>query len=47
MATRQGQLYKDEFFAWTRDQAQALRRLAEERWNGPLELEHLAEGWRA
>ena len=43
MATRQGQLYKDDFFAWTRDQAGALRRLAEERWNGPLDLEHLAE----
>jgi Domain of unknown function DUF29 len=43
MATRRGQLYKDDFFAWTRDQAQALRRLAEERWNGPLDLDHLAE----
>ncbi len=43
MATRQGQLYKDDFYAWTRDQAQALRRLAAERWNGPLDLEHLAE----
>jgi Domain of unknown function DUF29 len=43
MATRQGQLYKDDFFGWTRDQAQALRRLVEERWNGPLDLEHLAE----
>jgi hypothetical protein len=43
MVTRPEQLYKDDFYAWTRDQAQALRRLAEERWNGPLDLEHLAE----
>ncbi len=43
MAIRPEQLYKDDFYAWTRDQAQALRRLAEERWNGPLDLEHLAE----
>ncbi len=43
MATRPEQLYKDDFYAWTRDQAQALRRLAAERWNGPLDLEHLAE----
>jgi uncharacterized protein DUF29 len=43
MATRPEQLYKDDFFAWTRDQARALRRLAEQRWNGPLDLEHLAE----
>jgi Domain of unknown function DUF29 len=43
MATRPEQLYKDDFYAWTRDQAQALRRLAEQRWNGPLDLEHLAD----
>jgi Domain of unknown function DUF29 len=43
MATRPEQLYKDDFYAWTREQAQALRRLAEQRWNGPLDLEHLAE----
>jgi hypothetical protein len=43
MANRQGQLHKDDFYAWTRDQAQALRRLADQRWNGPLDLEHLAE----
>ena len=43
MATRPEQLYKDDFYAWTRDQARALRRLAEERSNGPLDLEHLAE----
>jgi DNA-binding PucR family transcriptional regulator len=43
MATRPDQLYEDDFYAWTRDQAAALRRLAEQRWNGPLDLEHLAE----
>jgi Domain of unknown function DUF29 len=43
MATRPDQLYKDDFYAWTRDQAAALRRLAEQRWNGPLDLLHLAE----
>ena len=43
MATRPDQVYKDDFYAWTRDQAAALRRLAEQRWNGPLDLEHLAE----
>jgi len=43
MATRPEQLYQDDFYAWTRDQAAALRRLAEQRWNGPLDLEHLAE----
>jgi hypothetical protein len=43
MTTRPDQLYKDDFYAWTRDQAAALRRLAEQRWNGPLDLEHLAE----
>jgi Domain of unknown function DUF29 len=43
MASRPEQLYKEDFYAWTREQAQALRRLAAERWNGPLDLEHLAE----
>jgi Domain of unknown function DUF29 len=43
MATRVAQLYKKDFYAWTRDQAAALRRLADERWNGPLDLLHLAE----
>ncbi len=28
---------------WSREQAAALRRLSAERWNGPLDLEHLAE----
>ena len=36
-------LYEEDFYAWTRAQADALRRLAGERWNGPLDLEHLAE----
>jgi hypothetical protein len=43
MATSQERLYKKDFYAWTRDQAAALRRLADERWNGPLDLLHLAE----
>ena len=43
MATRVKQLYDEDFYAWTRDQAAALRRLADERWNGPLDLLHLAE----
>ncbi|MFL5333363.1 MAG: DUF29 domain-containing protein [Geminicoccaceae bacterium] len=36
-------LYDEDFYQWTRNQADALRRLAGERWNGPLDLEHLAE----
>ena len=47
MATRikpvKKELYEEDFYAWTRDQAKALRRLADERWNGPLDLLHLAE----
>jgi Domain of unknown function DUF29 len=43
MATRAERLYKKDFYAWTRDQAAALRRMADERWNGPLDLVHLAE----
>lgn len=43
MATRPEQLYDDDFYAWTRDQARALRQLADARWNGPLDLLHLAE----
>ncbi|HSA81909.1 MAG TPA: DUF29 domain-containing protein [Geminicoccaceae bacterium] len=43
MATRPDQLHKDDFYAWTRDQAAVLRRLAEQRWNGRLDLRHLAE----
>jgi hypothetical protein len=41
--TRAARLYKEDFYAWTRDQAEALRRLADQRWNGPLDLLHLAE----
>ncbi len=43
MASRPEQLYEEDFYAWTRDQASALRRLAGQRWNGPLDLAHLAE----
>ncbi len=43
MATRKQDLYDRDFFAWTQDQAAALRRLASERWNGPLDLSRLAE----
>jgi DNA-binding PucR family transcriptional regulator len=43
MASKTAELYEEDFFAWTRDQAAALRRMAEQRWNGPLDLEHLAE----
>ena len=43
MATKAAELYEEDFFAWTRDQAAALRRMAKHRWNGPLDLRHLAE----
>jgi hypothetical protein len=43
MATRAPQLYDKDFYAWTRAQAAALRRLADQRWNGPLDLPHLAD----
>jgi hypothetical protein len=43
MATRPEQLYETDFYAWTRDQARALRRLTDAHWNGPLDLVHLAE----
>ena len=43
MAAKVAELYDEDHYAWTRDQATALRRLAVERWNGPLDLEHLAE----
>jgi hypothetical protein len=36
-------LYDEDFHLWTQEQAQALRDLAALRWNGPLDLEHLAE----
>ena len=43
MATRAERLYSEDFYAWTRNQAAALRHLADQRWNGPLDLLHLAE----
>jgi Domain of unknown function DUF29 len=43
MATRPEQLYEDDFYAWTREQTRALRRLAESRPNVGLDLEHLIE----
>jgi hypothetical protein len=43
MPGRSERLYEQDFYAWTRDQGAALRRLAEARWNGPLDLLHLAE----
>jgi hypothetical protein len=43
MAKRAADLYDEDYYAWAADQAEALRRLAEQRWNGPLDLEHLAE----
>jgi hypothetical protein len=43
MATRPEQLYGEDFYAWTRDQAQALRRLAASRPNLALDFPHLIE----
>ena len=43
MATQPEQLYEDDFYAWTRDQAQALRRLAATRPNLALDFPHLIE----
>jgi hypothetical protein len=43
MATRREDLYDRDFYQWTQNQASALRRLAHDRWNGPLDLSHLAE----
>src|SRR5690349_11918342 len=42
MSTTSADLYDRDLYAWTRQQATALRKLAE-RWNGPLDLENLAE----
>lgn len=36
-------LYERDFVAWTERQARELRALRASRWNGPLDLEHLAE----
>lgn len=43
MATSVESLYESDYFAWAEAQARALRELEEARWNGPLDLEHLAE----
>lgn len=43
MATHPDQLYEDDFYAWTRNQARALRRLKALRLNTGLDLDHLAE----
>jgi Domain of unknown function DUF29 len=43
MATRAERLYKKDFYAWTRDQAKALRRLAATRPNVEIDFEHLIE----
>lgn len=37
------ELYETDFYSWTRQQARELRGLARSRWNGPLDLRHLAE----
>jgi hypothetical protein len=41
--TAPNQLYEADFYAWTRQQALALRRFARTRPNLPLDLEHIAE----
>jgi hypothetical protein len=43
MATQLNQLYETDFYAWTKDQAAALRSLLQQRWIGPLDLANLAE----
>jgi len=43
MATRLGDLYEGDFHAWTRDQARALRRVAETRPNEPVDWAHVIE----
>lgn len=43
MATRAAALYDEDYYAWAKGQADALRDLAKSRWNGPLDLENLAE----
>jgi Domain of unknown function DUF29 len=42
-ATQPEQLYEADFYAWTREQAKELRRLARTRPNVPLDLAHIAE----
>jgi hypothetical protein len=36
-------LYETDYYAWTKQQAAALRAMAEQRAHGPLDLENLAE----
>jgi hypothetical protein len=43
MAARKDDLYRRDFYAWTRQQAAALRRLAETRPNVELDTENLVE----
>jgi hypothetical protein len=43
VATRPARLYESDFYAWTGDEARALRRLAATRPNADLDLEHLIE----
>jgi hypothetical protein len=43
MVTSLEQLYEDDFYAWTRHQADALRRLAETRPNADIDFAHLIE----
>jgi hypothetical protein len=43
MSTTPADLYARDWYLWTLEQAASLRRLAGSRWNGPLDLEHLAE----
>ncbi len=43
MAASLDDLYEQDFYAWTRDQARALRRLAETRPNVAIDLTHLIE----
>jgi hypothetical protein len=37
------ELYEQDFLVWTERQARALRALRAKSWNGPFDLEHLAE----
>lgn len=37
------QLYEEDFYAWTRDQAKALRRLAQSRPNAAVDFAHLID----
>jgi len=43
MAKLLDRLYATDYYAWTREQAAALRRLAASRADLPLDLDHLAE----